>query len=108
MHVQGALHIKEQEELIAQCEEQCKIILELVDSDVLSVETEHFTGNACINVKGIILRLKCACNSVRAYASACLCGFENGNTNNCCVCLCEQMRIMEAAARYVDTFNSIL
>jgi len=27
-----------------QCEEQCKAILGIVDSDVLSVETEHFTG----------------------------------------------------------------
>jgi hypothetical protein len=33
-----------------QCEEQCKAILEIVDSDVVSVPTEHFTGIAILHL----------------------------------------------------------
>mmetsp|Transcript_95732 Transcript_95732/g.139837 ORF Transcript_95732/g.139837 Transcript_95732/m.139837 type:complete len:567 (+) Transcript_95732:81-1781(+) len=40
--IENSLHLKEQENLIALCENECKAILELVDSDVLGVETEHF------------------------------------------------------------------
>ena len=41
----AALHVKEQEEIIAQSEELCATILKIVKSDVLSVETEHFTDS---------------------------------------------------------------
>ena len=43
-HLAG-LHVKEQEEIIAQSEELCTTILKIVKSDVLSVETEHFTDS---------------------------------------------------------------
>lgn len=68
MALEGALHIRQQEKIIAQvgavgmrfllkhvlrlideialykCEDECRAILDIVDQDVLSVETEHFTG----------------------------------------------------------------
>jgi hypothetical protein len=40
--IEESLHLKEQEAIIAQCEGQCKKILDLVDSNVLAVETVEF------------------------------------------------------------------
>ncbi len=42
MPAAAAVHLREQEEIIAACQQQCDRILSLVDSDMLGVETEHF------------------------------------------------------------------
>ena len=43
MQFEEELHLKEQEGIIAECEAECSKILDIVDSDVLGVETERFS-----------------------------------------------------------------
>jgi len=40
------MHLGETEEIIAACQQQCDRILSLFDSDMLSVETEHFVDGS--------------------------------------------------------------
>jgi len=56
--IENSLHLKEQENLIALCENECKAILELVDSDVLGVS--HSSPNTV-----------CACSRTR-HVCTCL------------------------------------
>jgi len=55
--IENSLHLKEQENLIALCENECKAILELVDSDVLGVShSPPLTVCACSRTAHV-----CAC-----------------------------------------------
>ena len=68
---EDGLHLKEQEAIIAQCEEECTRILAIVDADVLGVKQEHFVRPAHETRSKVGLMLKnCVVDNVLAGSPA--------------------------------------